>query len=473
MMDTIDTANYRKKSLVITGLGTFLGTLDSSIVNVSLPSISRDLSTTIDMVGWVILSYSITIISLLVVFGAISSKKGFQFSYRYGFATFMFGSLLCGLSLEIYMLIAARAIQGIGAALMMSVGPALVTKSFPENERGKALSVIAMVVSGGLLLGPAIGGLLIGLGGWRWIFFVNVPFSLAGIYFTHKFISDFPIEDRNKKIPAPGVVSLALGLIIMMISLMLFSRDHVTVPILIGLLTLSALMFLLFFFFESRPGTRLIGLDIFRNRIFTFSVITMLLVFVSLAAVTVLMPFYLEQIKHLDPEKVGLYLMIIPACILVVAPLSGYLSDRIQTRNITTIGILIMIGGLYMTEKLHPESGTFEIIRILIMMGIGMGLFSTPNTSSVMGAVKAKQLGSASGINATIRTLGLAFGVGVAIAVFELFRQNGLDSGLGDVEAFMFGYHKVYNYIIYFIIASVIFSWLRGRDKDKGIPINA
>ncbi len=466
-MEAVDTTKYKKKSLVITGLGTFLGTLDSSIVNVALPSISRDLNTTVDMVGWVVLSYAITIITLLMLFGSISSRKGYQFSYRYGFVIFMLGSLFSGLSPTIYLLIVARTFQGIGAALMMSIGPALVTQSFPTSERGRGLAVIAMVVSTGLLLGPPLGGFIIGLFGWRWVFFVNIPVCIAGVYFTQKFISDFPIPDPERKIPIPGSTALALSLLTMLISIMIFSKKIISLPVLIGLLAAALLFFILFLYFENNPNTRLIGLSIFKNRIFSLSAGTMLMVYIALASVTVLIPFFLEQVWGLEPQEVGLYLMIIPICILFVAPLAGYLVDKIQARIITTIGISIMTVGLYLTRELHAASSTFEIIRVLVLIGVGMGLFSTPNTSSIMGSVDKEQLGTASGINSTIRTLGIAFGVGIAISIFEYFRLHAVSLGMKSTEAFMYGYHTVYKYIIYIVLAAIIVSWFRGREKDS------
>ncbi len=467
-MQAVDTTGYKRKALLITGLGTFLGTLDSSIVNVSLPSITRDLNTTVNMVGWVIMSYAIIIISLLLVFGSISARKGFHYTYTYGFAIFMVGSFMCGLSINIYMLILCRVLQGVGAAMLMAVGPAMVTRSFPEKERGRGLSVIAMVVSVGLLLGPPLGGFIIGLAGWRWIFYVNIPVCIAGIYFTNRFIRDFPIEDPHKRIHVPGAIALAAGLMTMMMSLMLFSEEAISKGGLIGILAFSVLMFLLFFYFESKPDTKLIGLDIFKIRVFAFSGAAMLLVFISLASVTVLMPFYLERIKLLDPQHVGLYLSIVPICTLIMAPLAGYLSDKIQARFIATLGVLIMGTGLFLTGRLNGDSGFFEIARVLVLLGLGMGLFSTPNTSTMMGSVQRSQLGSASGLNATIRTLGITFGVGLAISIFGYFRSAGVESGLGETEAFLSGFNSVYNYIIYVIIAAMVFSWIRGNDKSKG-----
>ncbi|UCD17529.1 MAG: MFS transporter [Candidatus Zixiibacteriota bacterium] len=468
--EAVDTTKYRGKSLLITGLGTFLGTLDASIVNVSLPTISRELGTTIDMVGWVVLSYSIIIISLLMVFGAISEKKGFQFSYTYGYLIFVIGSALCGLSPHIYFLIFSRVIQGIGASLMIAVGPALVTRSFPASERGRALSVIGMVVSTGLMLGPPLGGYIISWAGWRWIFYVNIPTGLLGFYFTLKYIRGFPISNPGRKISLPGSGSLSLGMFCLMMAILLYSRAVVGLDSGIAILVLSVMFFGLFLYFESNPKTRLIGLDIFRNRVFSFSGAAMFLVFVSLSSVTILMPFYLEQIKHLTPDRVGLFLMTIPVCGFFLAPAAGYLSDKLQARLISTSGVVIMIIGILLLRRLSPLAGTSEIILVLLFIGIGMGFFSTPNTSSIMGSVKKIQLGTAAGILATIRSLGLTFGVGIAIAVFSFRRGKSLNDGTETALAFMTGYQSVYNLILFVIIAAAIFSLVRGKNLAEKPP---
>jgi len=459
-----DVSRYKHKSLVITGLGTFMGTLDASIINVSLPTISRELNTSVSMVGWVILSYALALFSLLMIFGALSEKKGYQFSYKYGYLIFMIGSVLCGFSVNIYMLIISRIIQGVGAALLVSVGPALITHSFPDSERGRGLSIIAMVVSVGLMLGPPLGGLIIGMAGWRWIFFVNVPVSLLGIYFTIRFIGDFPISDPDKKIGIPGAGSLSLGLLFMMFSLLLYSRGTLDVTWSGGMLVLAALLIGLFFFFESNPATRLIGTDIFKNRVFVFSGAAMLMVFIALISVTILMPFYLEQVKLLRPEQVGLFLMIIPVCGFILAPVAGYLSDKFQARIVATVGAAAIFAGFLFIRQLDSQTGIWGIIAPLAIIGCGMAIFSTPNTSGIMGSVNRQQIGRASGMIATLRTLGIALGTGFSVGLFTYYKNLSVEKGLIETEAFISGYNSVYNITIYFLLIAIIFSLIRGKN---------
>jgi MFS family permease len=321
-----------------------------------------------------------------------------------------------------------------------------------------------MVVSTGLLLGPPLGGYIISLAGWRWIFLINIPVCIFGIYFTRRFLGDFPISDPGKNISYRGAASLSVGLLTLMFAIMFFGRNMIGSQYVAGILIVSGMMFILFFYFENNQATRLIGLEIFKNRIFALSTTAMFLVFVSLASVTVLMPFYLEQVKHLEPRQVGLFLMVIPICTFFSAPLAGYLSDRIQARYITTIGISIMCLGVYYTKLLGENTDTLTIIKVLAAVGIGMGFFMTPNTSSIMGSVAKNQVGIASGINATIRTLGISFGVGLTIGIFEFYRGKLFELNQDELISFLGGYHTVYDYVIFIILAALLFSWLRGKN---------
>jgi len=457
----------KRKSLIITGLGAFLGTFDSSIVNVSLPTISHELSSTMNMTGWIIMSYSITIVSLLLVFGALAEKRGFSFIYSNGFVIFFVGSFLCGISASIYFLILFRVIQGIGAAMLMASGPALITKSFPENERGRGLSVIAMVVSVGLMTGPPLGGFITGLLGWRWIFFINIPICLVGLILTLKFLRNFPIINPNRKISVPASITLSATMFSIMITILMFSRNTTSSEIKYILPIGSLLLIGLFLYFESNHRTRLVGLDIFKNRIFAFSTTAMFLVFISLASVTILVPFFLEHIKFFKPQEVGLFLMTIPICGFFISPVAGYLSDKIQPRYVSTFGILVMLSGIYLLRYLDADTSSLQIILVLVLLGIGMALFTTPNTSAIMGSVQKISLGVAAGINAATRTLGLAMGVGLSMALFEFFQSRYILNGSDTINAFIGSYQMVYNYIIFIIIPGLIFSWCRGNKKSN------
>ncbi len=468
-----DIYSYKNKALLISGLGSFLGTLDSSIVNVSLPTISRELGTTIPMVGWVVLSYSIVIFSFLMIFGAISEKKGYQFNFKNGFLVFFIGSALCGVSTDIYMLIISRVIQGFGGAMLVSVGPALITRSHPPNERGAGLSKIAMVVSVGLMAGPPLGGFIIALAGWRWIFFVNLPVSLLAVYMTQRYLKDFPVTNPEKKISIPSSAALSMSSLCLMLAILLYSRNILELTNMLILLGISGMLLMSFVFLESKPKTKLIGLDIFRNRMFVFSGTAMLLVFISLTSISIMMPFYLEEVKKLVPEKVGLYLMTVPMCMFFVARLAGFLADRFQSRIISTIGILLLASGILMVRNLGFDSSGFRIVLALALAGVGMALFATPNTSSIMGSVKKYQLGVASGMIATLRTLGISLGVAFAVAIFSFYRLDYQNNAGDKMEAFLYGFRSVYGITIFVILTAGIFSLLRGkifnRDKDSDL----
>jgi EmrB/QacA subfamily drug resistance transporter len=464
--------NIKYKALLITGLGTFLGTLDASIVNVSLPTISRELETTISMVGWVILAYSLAVFSLLLLLGIISEKKGLHFNYLFGFSIFFLGSLLCGLSGGVYFLIIARVIQGIGAAFLMSVGPALVSRSFPDNERGRGLSIIAMTVSVGLMLGPPLGGFIIAAFGWRWIFFINLPVCIVAIFFTLRFFRNLPPANPQKKISVMSSAVIALSLLSAMLSILFYSRGITDTGISLAILILSVTLFGLFLLFERNPSTRLIGLDIFRNRVFVFSGLTLLFVFIGLISVTVLLPFFLEEVKLLRPEQVGLYLMIIPLCAFFVAPLSGYMADKVSARLTSSAGIILIGLGMVLVKYLNETSGSMELIVPLAVIGTGMALFNTPNTSAIMGSVDKKRLGTASSMIATIRTLGISMGVALAVAIFTYFRDFYLNNGQNDIDSFLSAYQSVYKIMIFVLAGALIFSVIRGGKVSSEKPIN-
>jgi len=361
-------------------------------------------------------------------------------------------------------LIISRVIQGIGAAMLISVGPALITRSFPESERGRGLSMIAMVVSVGLMLGPPLGGFIIALSSWRWIFLVNLPVCLIGLVLAHRFFGDLPILNPDKKISVPGSLALSLSLLGMMISILLYSRNQIGNLSLLGILLFSILMLILFIYYERQPKTSVIGLEIFKNRLFVFSGLSQLLVFISLISVTVLMPFYLEEIKNLRPDQVGLYLMAIPLSAFFFARFAGHLSDKFPARIISTIGVSLVLIGIVQMQRLDVVSSSIEIIAPLIFMGVGMALFNTPNTSAIMGSVARHRAGIAAGMIATIRTLGISLGVGIAVSIFSFYRNSYTEDGFESINAFMYGYNSVYKIILIPIVLAIIFSFFRGEN---------
>lgn len=470
-MDAAQIEAHKYKLFSVGALGTFMATLDGSILNVALPSIANDFKVDISLVAWVVLAYSLTLISLLIAFGALTERKGYSFSYRFGYTFFIIGSGLCALSTSIQMLIISRIIQAIGTAMFASVGPGMVTTVFPAKERGKGLGIMVMMVSAGFMVGPPLGGYLLGLWSWHAIFIVNLPIGVFGLFMAQRY---FRLLDKPKNPPPmryAAAASLALALVTGVFGLSLIEDYSFTDPVMLGLGAFSLLNFVTFFLLEKTPDHRVIGLDIFKNRRFSTALGAQLMHFAGLSGVLVLVPFYLERIKGFQPEQVGMYLVIMPIMMFVGAPLSGRLSDKIGYRFLTSTGIAIVGVGLWLISRLEPNSTNLYIAVCLAVVGGGAGVFSTPNTSALMGSVEDNRRSVASGILATNRNIGMSVGVAVATALFAYFQTQ--NASLGDKTLiFIDSYRPVVHVGIGFIIVGFILCLTRRNrlQSQEAVP---
>jgi len=419
-----------------------MATFDGSIVNVALPTIAEHFDASVDLAAWVSLSYSLTLVALIMVFGAWTESKGYAFAYKLGYSFFIVGSVMCSLSWSIYALILSRIVQATGTALFAAVGTGLVTEVFPENERGKGIGMIVMMVSAGFILGPPAGGLLLSVFSWHSIFLINIPIGLVGLYMTFAYFKLLPPHQSARKMRWAGSLSVSLALVTAIFALGLIKNYPLSDYRIWGLGIISFLSLSLFFRFESKKETALIGLDIFKNRQFTSSVAAMLAAFSSVSGILVLVPFYLERVKHLEPKQVALYLMIIPITMFIFSPLSGKLSDKIGFRFLSTLGVIILSAGLYVMSRIGADSTTTLVAIALVIVGSGFGVFSTPNSSALMGAVTKGQRAITSGILSTSRNIGISLGVAISTALFAFYNQKYL--GLAnDSDIFVASFHNV------------------------------
>ncbi len=433
---------HRYKLFAVGAIGTFMATLDVSILNVALPTIASDLNVSIDRVAWVVLSYSLTLVSLMMVFGAWGGRKGYRFAYSFGFLFFLAGSVICVSAASLPILLAGRIIQAVGAAMFAAIGPGMLTQVFPSKERGQAIGLMVMMVATGLMTGPPLGGFLLSFWSWPSIFVINIPIGLAGFWLVQIYFRAMPQPEEKKKMHFGGAVSLSLSMLCGMLFLSLLNDFALTDPTLWLIAAVAVVSLFFFFRFESKPETALIGLDIFRIRQFRTSIIAMTTMFIAISGTLVIGPFYLEQIKNFEPQSVGFFLMILPVTMLVIAPLSGRISDRIGYRLLTTLGMTILAIGLFLISRFQSDSSTIYIASSLLVMGVGIGIFNTPNSSALMGSVSADQRAVASGILGTARNVGLAFGVALATGLFVWFQQYYL--GLySETEAFVAAYNRV------------------------------
>ncbi len=403
----------------LVAVGVFMSTLDSSIVNIALPAIMKDLQSSFAGVEWVVMIYLLTVSSLLMSFGRLSDIVGRRNVYFTGFLLFAGGSFLCGFSPSVDWLIGFRALQGCGAAMLMACSPAIIVDVFPEAERGRALGTIGAVVAIGLTLGPALGGLLIHYISWRAIFYLNVPIGIIAALLVLRL---FRGRTLNLWRPQPfdwrGAILLAgaLGALLLAVS-----HTHqwalLSWPRMIcGLLALGC--GLLFVYAERRVSRPLIDFSLFRIRLFVLPIAGAVLLFVSLFSIVFLMPFYLVDYAGFAENHAGLILITPFIFLFFMAPLAGSLYDRIGSRLLCTSGMAVLFLSLLLFARLPENPSALAVIWRLAFAGVGTALFTSPNTSAAMNAVPPSQRGVASGMVATARNLGMVLGIAMAGAVF-------------------------------------------------------
>ncbi len=462
MQENVVQAN-KWKFFTVGAVGTFMATFDGSILNVALPTITADFETTVSMVAWTVLSYSLTLISLMLIFGAWTEQKGYTFAYKFGYYFFIVGSVLCAVSFSIHMLIFARVVQAIGTAMFAAIGPGMVSKVFPPNERGKGLGLHVMMVAGGFMIGPPVGGLLLTWFSWHWIFLINIPIGIFGLSLVYRYFRILPPHVATRKLHLPGALAISLSLVSGVFMLTLLKDYPITDIRIWGLTIVSILSFVAWLRAESKPETALIGLEIFKqNRTFTYSILSASAHFMGTSGVFVLIPFYLENIRGFEPKQVGLFLIILPILMFVLSPLSGKLSDKIGFRFLTVGGMLVTALGLWLLSGLQPDSSTLFIVSSLVVIGLGIGFFGTPNSSAMMGAVSEKQRATASGILATNRNIGMSVGIAISTSLFTYLQKA--YAGLGGEKAiFVASYRPVIYVGLALCLVGAIFCLYRGE----------
>ncbi|MHB0999427.1 MAG: MFS transporter [Armatimonadota bacterium] len=408
---------YKWLAMIAVSIGTFMSTLDASIVNISLPTIMKSLNTDLTTVQWVVAIYLLVITGLLLTLGRLADLMGRKPIYIAGFLIFTIGSVLCGLSRSVHLLITFRAIQAVGAAMIMANGPAIITSVFPASERGKALGIMGMVVATGLTVGPALGGLLISISGWPLIFFINLPIGIIGIIFAQIVLAP-ERKGIERHFDIPGAMLLMISLVSLSLALSEGNERGWLSAFIIALFGSSMISGIVFIIRELNTVHPILDLALFRDRLFSSASISALISYIAMFCVMFLMPFYLSQVLGYKPRQMGFVLMAIPITVAMIAPLSGALSDKIGSRILGSIGIAIMSAGLLLISMLGSDPSLIRVAASLIIVGLGSAIFQSPNNSAIMGSVPPGMLGVASGMLATMRNLGMVIGITLSSAIY-------------------------------------------------------
>ncbi len=458
-------------------VGVFLSTMDSSMINVALPSIMRSFGTTLPQTEWVVLMYLLTITISLLFWGRMADRVGKGSVYLLGMLVFTVGSMACFLSATLWQLVFFRFLQALGAAMMMATGPAIIKRVFPAGQLGLALGLIGIATSVGLMSGPVISGFLIHAYSWRVIFLVTVPVSLT--FFVIGWIFLLPLLPSRNQREGQHVPFDWSGMFLWtgMITLAVMLSTHHTGFSGKVLLLEGGLFFLfltLFVRVELQQQAPLFPLSLFRIRSYGIAIFCAALSFTVLFVVLILMPFYLDYILGLSVERIGFVMMAVPVSVFIVSPLSGYLYDRIGARLLTTSGLGLTAFALLLLCFLAVDSSAPGVAWRLMLLGAGQALFLSPNSASVLKKVRPDQTGVSSGMLATARNFGMLAGVSLAGLVFGIIFSS-LSGGLdlkhfqqNQVQNFMHALQFTLSLTAVLSIFGAILSGLRGEERAEG-----
>ncbi|HEY0756169.1 MAG TPA: MFS transporter [Ktedonobacteraceae bacterium] len=470
--------------LATLAIGIFMATLDTSIVNISLPTIARYFNVPLSgEIEWVIIAYLVMIAGVLLTIGRLADITGRKILWIAGLILFTLGSAACGASPTLLFLIIARAFQGLGGALIMSVGPAILIGAFPPQERGRALGMNAVFVALGTSVGPTLGGLITANFSWRWIFYVNIPIGVIGVIASLMILQNSRSSARGRFDPL-GALLLATGLITLTLGLSFGQEWGWSSPGLITTLVLSGLAFILLILVERRMVDPIIDFQLLQNRIFVSANISLIMSFLALFAVSFMLPFYLEELRGFSIIESGLLLTPLPLAIAIIAPLSGALADKIGSRWLAAGGMTIACLGLLLISQLNAQSSVLDITWRLFFAGIGQAFFQSPNNSALMGSAPRERQGVASGFLATGRVVGQSISVALAGAIFTSL--GGATAGIGlvlskhgsllnpavraSLEQTFTGAFQV-TFIVCALIAAlgILTSLVRGKEQPNGV----
>lgn len=405
--------------LISIGIGTFMSALDGSVVNTTLPVIRTTFNSQIDNVEWIVTIYLLVLSGLLLSFGRLGDMRGHKSIYISGFAIFLVSSALCGLASSVTMLVIFRGIQALGAAMLSANSPAILTKSFPASQRGQALGLQATMTYLGLTVGPPLGGWLAHQFSWRAVFYINIPVGLVAFLASLHFIAADRLENKKERFDIPGAGLFTAGLVALLLAL---NQGHalgwLSAPIAM-LILISLILLAGFIITELRSPYPMLDLTLFNDRIFTTAVGSAVLNYICVYSLIFLLPFYLIEGRGWDTAVAGKILMAQPVVMMIVAPISGTLSDRVGTRWPAMLGMAGLSGGLLLLSRLDSTSTIFLIALSLGVAGLGTGIFISPNNSALMGSAPHHRQGIAAGILATARNMGMVLGVGLAGAIFN------------------------------------------------------
>lgn len=434
--------------LFVIVMSVFMSTLDSSIVNVALPTMSKNLSVSSGAIAWVVSIYLIAVSATMLLFGRLGDIYGKTVIFQTGLVVFTLGSLLCGISDSLAVLLIARVIQAIGAAGLMSNSQGIITQVFPDNERGRALGINGAFVALGSLVGPSLGGIIVDYTRWEYIFWINIPIGIIVIFLSFKLLPR-SANRIDEKVDLPGSLLFLAFIVLLFGGLGQVQQLGFSSPSVLISLFVSVILFFLFIRREKRIKMPLLELSLFRSKWFSISLICSFISFIAIFCSNIVMPFYLQDALGLTPKSAGAFLSIYPLVLALAAPISGYISDKIGSEILTLIGLVLISTGLLLMSTLNANPGYWAMGMYMVIMSLGNALFQSPNTSLVMSTLPRNKLGIGGSISALVRNLGMIVGITLATTLLYQGMSTKVGHHVSDItaagtSAFLFAMRIVY-----------------------------
>jgi EmrB/QacA subfamily drug resistance transporter len=432
--------NRKWWTLAAVTFGLFMIMLDNTVVNVALPSMQDDLGISQSGLEWVVNAYALTFGVLLLSGGKLADLLGRRQIFIIGLVIFTASSLACGLANGSTMLITARTIQGIGAALMNPATLSIITATFPLRQRGMAIGIWAGISAMALAIGPLVGGILTEKINWSWIFYINVPIGIVGILAARIFIDETRDTSHEQRLDVPGLVSSGIGLFALSYALIETNHHSWTSTIVLSMFAVGAVALAVFVVLEMRQRLPMLDLSLFRDLTFAGANAVMFLTGIAMFGIFFFNSLFFQRIIGWSAIQTGAVFLPMTLVIMFVAPLAGKFSDRIGSRWMMAAGMLLLTGSLLDFAQLEPTSNFWNALPALLLGGVGMGLVMTPTTAAAMGSVPVDKAGVGSAVINSMRQVGGSFGVAVMGAVVATQVTTNVP-GPRFAQEFTDGYH--------------------------------
>jgi EmrB/QacA subfamily drug resistance transporter len=427
--------NGKGKWLVLVAMvfGLFMPMLDNLVVNVALPTMQRELDARVSDLQWIIDAYTLTFASFMLIGGSMGDILGRKKFFIGGLVLFTLGSVACGLSESTEQLIGFRALQGLGAALLLPGSLSILTATFHGRQRGTAIGIWAAMSGLAVAVGPLVGGYVVEHYSWETIFFINIPVGILGLLLTLLVVRESRDTTRPRKLDFPGLITGTAGVFFLVYALIEGGVEGWTDDVILGSFAASAVLLLVFIVIELKRKNPMLPLHFFRDPTFAASNVVAASVFFALFGTTFFLALYLQNVRGFSPLETGIRLLPFTAAILVISPIAGRLSDKHGSRWLMTIGCLYAAGGMALLLRIDPTSSYENIILpAFVVLGSGMALTMAPMTAAVMGSVDSRHAGVASAATNTTRELGGVLGIALLGALVTSSFKDRLLENLTD-----------------------------------------